>query len=159
MISFHEYSAMQSEKIKIIMVLLFCMEPVKAEEFDLKKMIADYMENGLLENIIDMFKHDKSLYTYIIDLMTDERMRVRIGAIALLETLKKEDPQNIGKAIQSITPLLKDQNPLIRGDTVYVLGLIGDQSTITLLDEIANDADAGVRVIVKEAIHDIQSNY
>ena len=135
------------------------MEPEKAEEFDLKKMLADYMENGLLENIIDMFKHDISLYEYVSDLMTDERMRVRIGTIALLETLKKEDPQNIGKAVRSITPSLKDENPLIRGDAVYVLGLIGDQSTIPLLDEIANDADAGVRVIVQEAIHDIQSNY
>jgi len=65
------------------------MEPEKAEEFDLKKMLADYMENGLLENIIDMFKHDISLYEYVSDLMTDERMRVRIGTIALLETLKK----------------------------------------------------------------------
>ena len=55
-----------------------------------KKMIADYMEGGYLDNIIDMFKHDKSLYEYIGDLMTDERMRVRIGATALMEELRKE---------------------------------------------------------------------
>jgi hypothetical protein len=37
------------------------MEPINAEHFNMKTMIADYMEKGFLDNIIDMFKHDKSL--------------------------------------------------------------------------------------------------
>ncbi len=59
------------------------MEPVRKESDDLKTMLADYMENGLLDNIIDMFKHDQSLYAFVGDLITDERIRVRIGATAL----------------------------------------------------------------------------
>ena len=51
------------------------------------KMIADYMENGYLDNIIDMFKHDPECYTYIGPMLGDERMGVRIGTIALVETL------------------------------------------------------------------------
>ena len=93
--------------------------------------------------------------------MTDERMRVRIGTIALLETLKKEDPQNMGRPSSPISPSFKRPKSAYqrRYCVCYVLGLIGDQSTIPLLNEIANNTDAGVRVIVKEAIHDIQSNY
>ena len=30
-------------------------------EEELKTMVLDYMDNGYLENIIDMFKHDESL--------------------------------------------------------------------------------------------------
>jgi hypothetical protein len=41
------------------------MERTNSEMFDLEKMIADYMEGGLLDNIVDMFKHDKGLYQYI----------------------------------------------------------------------------------------------
>jgi HEAT repeat protein len=128
------------------------------EYLDLKTMIADYMENGFLDNIIDMFKHDQTLYEYIGDLLIDERMRVRIGVIALIETLKKDDSVNIPKAIPYILPFLKDKNPVIRGDTAYLLDLIGDNGAIPFLEELINDEDSNVRMIVKEAIEDIKSN-
>lgn len=134
------------------------MEQTGTETADLKKMIADYMENGCLENITDMFKYDKSLYVYIGDLMTDERMRVRIGVIALIETLKREDLENISKTIPYIIPLLKDENPVIRGDAAYLLGIIGDKHAIPFLEEMKNDEDTNVRIIAEEAIEDIESN-
>ena len=63
------------------------MNKIKMAREELKTMIADYMEKGFLENIIDMFKHDKTLYLFIGELMTDERVRVRLGMSALVETL------------------------------------------------------------------------
>jgi hypothetical protein len=126
--------------------------------FDLKIMIADYMENGFLDNIIDMFKHDKNLYKYIGDLITDERMRVRIGVAALVETLKKEDPENVIKAIPFILPLLKNQNPVLRGDAAYLCGMIGHIDAIPFLKEIVKDEDVNVRTIAKEAIEEIELN-
>ncbi len=125
--------------------------------FDLKTMIADYLENGFLENIIDMFKYDKSLYAYIGDLMQDERMRVRLGVSALIETLQREDSVNVIQAIPSILPLLKNQNPMIRGDAAYLLGIIGQQDTIPFPHETMIDENTDVRIIAQEAIEDIQS--
>jgi HEAT repeat protein len=133
------------------------MRQTGADTMDMKKMIADYMENGCLDNIVDMFRHEKDLYEYIGYLMTDERLRVRIGTTALIEILRKEDPGNILKAVHSILPLLGDQNPVIRGDAAYLLGIIGDQDTIPYLEERKNDEDANVRVIAEEAIEDIKS--
>jgi len=130
---------------------------MKPEPFDLKTMIADHMENGFLENIIDMFKHDKKLYAYIGDLLQDERMRVRLGVSALIETLKREDSANVIQAIPFILPLLKNQNPMIRGDAAYLLGIIGQQDTIPFLHEAINDENADVRIIAQEAIEEIQS--
>lgn len=132
------------------------MEPSKKEDFDLKKMIADYMENGLLDNIIDMYTHDKSLYEHIGYLMSDERMRVRIGATALIETMKDKDPENVSKAIPSMLPLLSKQDPVTRGDIAYLLGVIGSKETISYLNELLNDEDMNVRTIAQEAIEDIQ---
>jgi HEAT repeat protein len=127
------------------------------DNLDLKKMIADYMEGGLLDNIIDMFKHDKNLYELVTDLMTDERMRVRIGVTALLETLILEDPENVKKTIPRILFLLKHENPVIRGDAAYILGTIGDREVVPSLQEIISDENENVRIIVKEAIEDIQA--
>lgn len=135
---------------------MFIMEPINTEPSDLRIMIADYMENGFLENIIDMFKHDKGLYAHIGDLMTDERMRVRLGISALVETLKMEDPENISQAIPYILPLLKNQNPMLRGDAAYVLGVIGHKDSIPFLEEAMIDENMDVRTIAKEAIEEIK---
>jgi HEAT repeat protein len=134
------------------------MEPIKTEYFDMKTMIADYMEKGFLDNIIDMFKCDKSLYMFIGDLLTDERIRVRLGIFALLETLKAEDSENITKAIPHILPILKHQNLVYRSDTAYLLGVIGCLDTIPFLEETVKDEDENVRIIAKEAIEEIKSN-
>lgn len=141
----------------IFYAIIAAMVEQHSEAFDMQKMVADYMENGLLDNIVDMFKYDISLYDYIPSFIKDERMRVRIGTIALLETLAKEDAENIGKAVQALIPLLYDTSPLVTGDVAYILGLIGTSETIPSLEEIANSEDPNVRVIVQEAIEDIRS--
>lgn len=134
------------------------MEESTTNELDTKKMIADYMEAGYLDNIIDMFKYDPSLLEYVGDLLTDERMRVRIGIIALLEELKKENPDNISKALPSILSVTKSQNPVFRGDAAYLLGLIGNKDTIAHLTKLLDDEDPNVRIIAKEAIEELKAN-
>jgi hypothetical protein len=133
------------------------VEKGNADNFDLKKMIAEYMEGGLLDNIIDMFRHDKDLYELVPDLMQDESMRVRIGVTALLETLILEDPENVKKTVPQMVPLLKNENPVIRGDAANILGIIGDADVIPFLREISADENENVRIIAKEAIEDIQA--
>ncbi len=120
------------------------------------KLIADHMENGFLENIIDMFKHDKSLYSLLGDLLGDERSRVRIGTVALVETLQTEDRSNVIKAIPGIAMLLGDPHPTIRGDAAYLLGIIGHKDALRFLEEALFDKNDAVREAVQEAIEDIK---
>ena len=127
------------------------------ESDDIMTMIADYMEKGFLENIIDMFKHDKGLYPLIGELMTDERVRVRLGMSALVETLAKEDRNAMAGAIPGIADLLGNGNPTIRGDAAYLLGIIGQREGIPFLRGAADDENPGVREIVREAIEEIES--
>jgi HEAT repeat protein len=138
------------------MLTFLVMEHEKKETSDLKAMIADYMEGGFLDNIIDMFKHDTSLYAFAGELLSDERMRVRIGITALIEILKAEDPSNVSKAIPSIVPLLKNKNPVVRGDAAYVLGIIGDKDTLPLLEELKGDEDTNVKTIAQEVIDEMK---
>ena len=119
-------------------------------------MIADYMEKGFLENIIDMFKHDKSLYPLIGELMTDERMRVRLGITALVETLANEDRDSIPGSIDSIARLLKEPNSTMRGDAAYLLGIIGHADALPHLEDVLADDNAQVREIAAEAIEEIR---
>ncbi len=123
---------------------------------DIKSMIADYMEKGFLENIIDMFRHDGKLYSLIGDLIQDKRVRVRIGITAMLEQLGTLDRPNIAKAVPNILPLVSHENPVVRGDASNLLGIIGDSKAVPFLEKALSDENPDVRLIAREAIDDIK---
>ncbi len=121
------------------------------------KMIADYMENGFLDNIVDMFRHDKRYYALIGQLLGDERSRVRIGTVALVETLHSDDNEHIPGAIPGIAELLRDANPTIRGDAAYLLGIIKHRDALRFLEDAASDENDLVRETIQESIEEINS--
>jgi len=121
-------------------------------ESELREMIADYMERGFLENIIDMFKHDSTLYSMVGDLISDERIRVRIGITALMEELSGKRPQDVSLAVPSLVPLLSAESPTVRGDAAYLMGLTGDSDAIEKLRPLLRDSNPRVVEIVEEVL-------
>jgi HEAT repeat protein len=120
------------------------------------EFIGEYMEGGFLENIIDMFRHDRGLYRTVHLLMSDERGRVRLGTVALVEGLKDEHPEEIAGIVPEVARLLKDKNPTIRADAAYLLGIIGHPAALSYLGEAASDENDLVRQIAAEAIEEIE---
>jgi len=119
---------------------------------DLQQMISDYMEIGFLDNIIDMFRHDSSLYDLIGTLIQDERIRVRVGITALMEELKRLDPVNIICAQKNLLPLLAHTDAVVRGDAANLIGIIGDMGSLPFLEQCLLDDHEGVRIVAQEAI-------
>jgi len=119
-------------------------------------LIADYIEHGFLENVIDMFKHDRGLYPLIGDLIADKRGRVRIGTAVLIEELKRVSEDEVIKVIPYIAKNLRDQNPTIRGDSAYVLGIIGHRDALPFLRDALDDEDQRVKQMVEESIDSIE---
>jgi HEAT repeat protein len=120
------------------------------------KMLTDHMEDGFLDNIISLFRKDETLYPLIGDMLGDERVRVRLGTIALVETMMNEEPDKVKAAIPFIAALLKNSNATIRGDAVYALGIIGDRDALPFLTEAAKDENEMVREAIKESIETIK---
>jgi HEAT repeat protein len=120
-------------------------------------MIAEYMEKGFLENIIDMFKHDSGLYEKLPGLISDERSRVRIGTIALVERLMDLHREEIINSIPAISALLRHPNPLVRGDTAYLFGVIGRSEAIPYLEAAREDEVKQVRDIIEETIKELKA--
>ncbi len=119
---------------------------------EMRQMIANYMEKGFLSNIIAMFKTDSSLYDLVGDLLKDERFRVRMGTTALMEELYQMTPDDVKPAIPSILPLLNHENPTIRGDAAYLVGLIGDEKERSSLAALLDDPNPQVVEIVKDIL-------
>lgn len=119
-------------------------------------MLADYMEKGFLENIIDMFRHDRKLYNLVGELIQDERVRVRIGVTAMMEELGRIDAHYARDAVSNLLPLLDHDDPVVRGDVSNIIGIIGDENVLPLLEKGLNDNDPNVRLILVEAIEEIK---
>lgn len=125
---------------------------------EIGSMIADYMEKGFLENIIDMFKHDASLYELIGKLIQDERVRVRVGVTALMEEMRKNRDRNISKAVPNLLPLLENSDPVVRGDAANLLGIAGDRDALPYLEKKIDDENADVSMLIREAIGEIKQH-
>ncbi|MBI5846983.1 MAG: HEAT repeat domain-containing protein [Nitrospirae bacterium] len=115
------------------------------------------MENGFLDNIIDMFRHDSSLYDLVGMLIQDERVRVRIGITALMEELKRLDPDNVISAQKNLLPLLAHTEAVVRGDAANLIGIIGDRGSLPFLEQCLLDTHEGVRTIAQEAVAQMQA--
>jgi HEAT repeat protein len=132
------------------------MNKTGGADSSLVSMIADYMEKGFLENIVDMFRHDSKLYGLVWELIQDERVRVRIGVTALMEELSVLDAPNVPAAVPPLLPLLDHENPVVRGDVSNILGIIGDKGALPFLEKRLNDSDPNVNLIIGEAIEEIK---
>ncbi len=130
----------------------------RGQQSDLLQMLSDYMENGFLENIIDMYRHDVTLYRLIGELIQDERVRVRLGVTALMEELKKIDPDHTILAQEHLLPLLNHTDAVVRGDAANLLGLVGDSTSLPRLKELLEDENGNVRIIAREAIQELASD-
>lgn len=132
------------------------MDTRKRPDQDTVSLIADYMEKGFLENILDMFRQDKTLYRLIGTLIQDERVRVRLGITALMEELRETDSEHMHAAIPGLLPLLYHPDAIVRGDAANLLGIAGNASVLPDLERTLLDTHPDVRQVVHEAIEEIK---
>ena len=125
---------------------------------DILTMLRDYMEKGFLENIIDMFRQDPSLWAHVPEMITDERSRVRIGTVALVETMASSQPDHALRALPDIALKLSHPEPTIRGDVVFLLSGMGIPEVLLYLEHAleAEDNEA-VRKEIGETIEELKA--
>ena len=122
------------------------------QDHEMKNMLIEYMGKGFLDNIIALFRQDRSLCRFIPAMLGEENMRVRLGATALVEELAGANLNEMKAAIPGIIALLQHENPNIRGDAVCVLGIIKDPIAIDALTACLDDTNPAVREIAHEVI-------
>lgn len=123
----------------------------------LDEMIADYMEKGFLDNIVDMFRYNGWEHVGLVaKLIKDERLRVRIGAIALVESLKEMGLPVNDAVSDTLVPLLTDESPAVVGDALYCLGFIGDTRHLQYVRHLIDDENAEVAATARDTIEAIE---
>lgn len=118
--------------------------------------VADFLEKGLLENLVILFRSDPALYPLLGELLRDEKIAVRIGASALVESLAGEGPDQAALAAGVLLPLLDSESANVRGDAAYLLGIVGGEESLFRLGKMSGDSDGNVREAAAEAVESIE---
>ena len=119
---------------------------------ELLKVIGDFLEQGLAENIVAMFKKEPELHRLTGEILKDERFMVRMGVAVLYEELAEARPAEVALAIPGLRPLLTDETAYVRGEACNILGLINNPEARQLLSGMAADPDPQVREIVADSL-------
>lgn len=123
------------------------MKPTGKEVSDteLKKVIADFLDQGHVENIVAMFRSEPRYYCWIGDLIQDERFSVRLGVSVLFEELKQLQQEKLTLAIPSLLVAITADAPLIRGEAASILGIIGSDEALHHVKPLLADTNPQVR--------------
>ncbi|AGF78443.1 hypothetical protein UWK_01886 [Desulfocapsa sulfexigens DSM 10523] len=123
---------------------------------ELKKIVADFLEMGHVDNIFEMFKRDKSYYCWTGELLDDERFGVRLGITVLFEELKLHCEDDIHLAVDSLCNALKESPPHVRGDAVNILGIIGSEDALVCVRNALEDDSPQVREVAKDVLEECE---
>ncbi len=129
------------------------MHEVSDEE--LKKVIADFLEMGFVDNIVAMFRREPRYYSWTGELLADERFAVRLGVSVLLEELKTLQPEKLALAIPSLRLLLDHREPLYRGEAIGILGIIGTAEALELIRSRRSDPSPQVQEMVDVVLDEL----
>ncbi len=121
----------------------------RVSDAELKRVIADFLDQGHVENIVAMFRREPKYYGWTGDLLRDQRFSVRLGISVLFEELRQIQPEKLDLATPSLAELLAAEEPLLRGEAISLLGIIGSERALALIHSCRNDPDTQVREMVQ----------
>ncbi len=119
---------------------------------ELKKVMADFLEMGHVENLAAMYRQEKRYYEWTGEILSDERFNVRLGISVLFEELKETDSNNIHLAIPSLVKLLNHEWETLRGEAISVLAIIGTQEALDHISELKTDPVPQIRDLVNDIL-------
>jgi len=122
---------------------------IEVSDQELKKVIADFLDLGHVDNIVAMFRREPRYYKWTGDFIQDERFSVRLGLFVLFEELREIQPNKLPLAIPSLLTVLNSKEPLLRGEAVSLLGIIGTEIALSHVHTLQNDPSPQVREVVE----------
>ena len=119
---------------------------------ELFKVVADFLEMGHVENIVEMFKQEPRYYQWTGKLLTDERFAVRLGVSVLFEYLVAERPDEVEAAVASLVEVLTHEMEWVRGEAVSVLSIIGSEEALSHIRTMTNDPSPQISAMVEDIL-------
>lgn len=122
---------------------------------DLLLVIKDFLEMGHVDNIVAMFHREPRYFAWTGSILEDARFTVRLGVSVLFEALKERRPEYLELAVPSLLPLLDSEDPLLRGEAVSILGIIGTPSVRVHIEAMTSDRHPQVAEVALDVLAEL----
>ena len=118
---------------------------------------SELFTSGEMKKVLAMVKKELELLKIFPKMMADDDtpLGTKIGIGAIFEDLQGSDA--IKTLIPDLTELLKSENPAVRNDACYYLGLTESPDAIPAIQSLSNDETEEVRETVKDALEIIHN--
>jgi glutaredoxin len=136
----------------LLMDRLANSDPSSFHPDSFKKIIKE----GDAARLAGMMVADGDLYSGSLELLADPDWSVRMGMMVVLEGVAERSPDLVQRAYPYILDLLEHEDDNQRGDTAYLLGLIGDASVMDRLEMLLQDENPDVAEVALEAVQQIK---
>lgn len=122
------------------------------------RALKDFLKEGNAGRLAAMMVLQNVVFPAFPDLIVHPEWSVRLGALVTMEEVAE---QNLELARQVLPELLKKLDGLdttIKGDVVYLLGLLGTDASIPTLKALLNgERNSSLREVIVEALENLQS--
>lgn len=127
----------------------------EVDDETLKKVIADFLDMGHVENIVAMFRHEPRYYAWTGALLNDSRLQVRLGMTVLFEELAPLSSIQMDLAVSSLVELLRQEpapESYVRGDALGILAIIGGDVAFAVVRSLLDDPDFRVAEVARDIL-------
>jgi hypothetical protein len=114
------------------------------------------IKEGDADKLAGMMVADEEIYSGALKLLSDPDWSVRMGMMVVLEEVAERSPDLVQRTYPYLLDMLDHEDDNQRGDTAYLLGLIGDASVLGFLEKLLDDANGEVAEAASEAIQRIR---
>jgi hypothetical protein len=100
-----------------------------------KRMIKE----GDASHLADLMLHTGEIFPAYVDLLAHEKWPIRLGAMVALEGIAETDLKLAKEVIQPLWEKMKGAEVPVRGDIIYWIGQLGDETWIPHLERMKGE--------------------
>ncbi|HIC90967.1 MAG TPA: hypothetical protein EYP21_02685 [Syntrophaceae bacterium] len=117
------------------------------------------LKEARAQELIERFLKEKEIPRNFLDLLLDPEWPARLGVMVVLESISQEKPVMIKNVMTQLLELFERTEEREKGDIIFLLGLIGDETILPNLENIARGKRPVLREIALEAIQTIKGRW
>jgi hypothetical protein len=116
------------------------------------------IKEGQAFDMLRLFQERGTVAPAFVDLLTHPLLTLRLGAMAVMETLAETDPEAARGVLPSLWERFGAAETAVKGDILYVIGEVGDGRWEPVLAGVADSAtDPEVRAAAAEALEKLSN--
>jgi len=137
---------------------VICMMVQRSPEQLSAGSIQNMLEDGAAGKVAEMMVDSGQIFQSFYDLLIHEKWPVRLGAMVVMETIAEENIDLAGTAAAPLMQRFAEADASVKGDVLYLLGIIGSPEIIHPLKSILSDSeDPALKDAFEEAVSEIRN--